>query len=280
MPVRGSGYRADVTLHLPRSVRLAIWWSARPPAPGTDAVDAWVRRTVRAVEADDEPHTVRAVTGEVRALRGHLTELAAASGGAVALLPVAGAPGPIPAAAAGAAISAGECVLFDLSLGASALVPHLTRFGSDLDSGHRVEWEEIAVPPWRSGFAAHVGTVADAERSLRGTLAAAATTLEALDLARSRPELGEALARIREPALLDRALPPTADSRRAALLALGVRVRTVVELAGRDDGAAVTAGQADRRRAALLALDEAARRAIAAATAVPGPRESAWVDPA
>ena len=62
-------------------------------------------------------------------------------------------------------------------------------------------------------------------------------------------------------------LPRTLDGRRAALLALGTRLLAIVDLAGRDDGAAVTGGQADRRRAALGVVDLAARRAVAAACA-------------
>ncbi len=266
-----------MTISLPRSVRLAIWWSARPTEPGDDAVGAWARRTVRIVATDDEPHTVRTVGGDVTPLLTYLTDLAGASGGAAAVLPTPGHPGPVPADVAGAAITAGECVLLDLSVGARALVPHVTRFGSHLETGHLVAWQEYAVPGWRSAFAAQVGTVAEAERVLRGTLAAAATTLEELDLARDRPDLGDVLAQIREPALLDRTLPPTADARRAALLALGMRLRAVADLATRDDGAAVTAVQGNRRRAVLLELDEAARRAISAATAVPVHREAGLV---
>lgn len=263
-----------MTIFLPRSVRLALWWAARPAEPGEDAVGAWARRAVRAVEGDDEPHTVRTADGEETSLRDHLTALAGATGGAAAVLPTPGHPGPVPAAVSGPAITAGECVLLDLSVGPRALVPEVTRFGSEQEVGHQVRWTEHRVPGWRAAFAAEVGTVADAERALRSTLAAAASTLEELDLARARPDLGEALARIREPALLERTLPPTADARRAALLALGSRLRAIAELAARDDGAAVSAGQADRRRAVLLELDAAARRAVAAATAVPGPRDA------
>lgn len=266
-----------MTIFLPRSVRLAFWWSVRPAEPGGDAVEAWARRVVRVVAADDEPHTVRTAGGEEIPLLSYLSQLAGASGGAAAVLPTPGHPGPVPAEVAGAAITAGECVLLDLSVGARALVPHVTRFGSPFEVGHLVVWHEHAVPGWRSAFAAQVGTVAEAERVLRGTLTAAAATLEELDLARARPDLGDALARIREPALLDRTLPPTADARRAALLALGMRLRAVSRLATQDDGAAVTAGQGDRRRAVLLELDEAARRAIAAATAVPGSRDAGLV---
>lgn len=255
-------------MELPRSVLLAAWWSARPVAPhaAPDTVDAWARRARNAVESDDEPHLVRALTGEERTLHEHLTALAAGPGGAAAVLPRPGHPGPVPAPAAGPAVAAGECVLLDLPDAARALVPQVTRFGSDLEPGHLVGWQEIAVPRWRTAFAAEIGSLADAERAVRTTLATVATALEALDVGRAGPDLAEALERLREPAT-SRGLPRTLDGRRVALLALGTRLLAIVDLAGRDDGAAVTTGRADRRRAALGELDLAARRAVAAACA-------------
>jgi len=110
-----------------------------------------------------------------------------------------------------------------------------------------------------------VGSLAEAERELREALIAATETLAALDVARSREDAADRLAAVRDGGLPDRALPPSAPGRTARVLAMAARVRAIVELAGEDDGAAVTSHEAQQRSAALRALDGVSRRALAAA---------------
>ena len=103
----------------------------------------------------------------------------------------------------------------------------------------------------------------EADTGLRAALPAAADALAALDVARWRPEVADELLSLRRTS--DLPVPPGTDPRAQRVLALAARCRRIVALALRDDGGAVTAGEADRRRGALLPLDRAARRALVAA---------------
>ena len=258
-------------LELPRSVRLAAWGTA--VLNGGATLDA----AVRAVTGDDEPHAVLAderlalpAGAGLAAVLGRLADLGTPGLRVVLPVPgdVAGLPGP-PAFNA-TALAAGECVLtepvtqgwaaeFAMPLG---LVPEVTLFGSAWEPGAMVEWGLHPVDPPRVTV---VGSLAEAERELREALIAATETLAALDVARSREDAADRHAAVRDGGLPDRALPPSAPGRTARVLAMAARVRAIVELAGEDDGAAVTSHEAQQRSAALRALDGVSRRALAAA---------------
>jgi hypothetical protein len=59
--------------------------------------------------------------------------------------------------------------------------------------------------------------------------------------------------------------PPGVPAACGRLAAHGLRAARIVALAGRDDGAAISAYEIESRRAALRPLDQAARRALVAA---------------
>lgn len=260
----------EFVLDLPRSALLATWGNAflagRVPAAAAE----------RAVTGGDEPHTVRspgAAAGMSAAAPEDLGEL-------LATLAAAGVRGlrlvlPVPGDALGLpgpqefnllALGAGECVLAD-GLG---LVPEITAFGSQWEPGAQVEWRLEPVEPRR---VTDVGDLREAERELRGALLEATETLERLDVARWRPDDATAVAAVRGGGVAAGSLPPGTPPRALAVLATAQRLRAVVELAGRDDGAAVSGWEAQRRREALRGLDAVSRRAVVAAV-------NAWLEPA
>jgi hypothetical protein len=244
------------SLTLPRSVLLALWVQLVPQGSGPLA------RAVHAVQGDDEPHTV---TGETT---GHLADLVAAwSGGpreVAALLPVPGDVAGVPAEVSHAAGAANECVLARTSAGSFAAVPEVTTFGSVYEPGHLVTWVVHRVPDWRTALLG-TGSLAQAERDLRGALVAATEALAALDVARWRVGAAEAIAALRSEVAWP--LPAGLDARRLRVLVAAARLRAIVELATADDGGAVNLWQSDQRSTALREIDHAARRAMCAATA-------------
>lgn len=279
-------------LELPRSVRLAAWGTAVLTG-GASTADA-----VRAVTGDDEPHAVEPgpgpdagpggepVAGPVVGARASgLTELlcafrAAGVPGLRVALPVPGdvlgLPGP--PAFNRVALAAGECVLADpapdairsATPSATGLVPKITTFGSEWEQGTTVIWSVHATLAHRpAGFT----SLAEAERELRMALAQATETLSRLDVARWRQDAADRIASVRDGGLPPAALPPSAPGRCVRVLATAARVRAVVELAGEDDGAAMSSFEIQRRAGALRELDGVCRRAMAAA--VTGLREPA-----
>ena len=151
-----------------------------------------------------------------------------------------------------AALEAEEAVLLD---GAShGLVPERV--------GHSVTWHVLPATTRRPTL-----DPGEADRGLRAALPRAADELAALDVARWRPEVADALLNLRREQHLD--LPPHVAARSSRMLVLGMRCLDIVSLATQDDGGAVTASEADRRRATLEDLGAAARRAVVAATCAP-----------
>ncbi len=110
----------------------------------------------------------------------------------------------------------------------------------------------------------------EADSGLRQALLGASDRLAALDVARWRPEVADALMDLRRQ--VDLVFPDPMTSRAVRLAALATRCRTIVELALEDDGGSVTAREADARRDALQPLDHAARRGLVAACAHPWQR--------
>jgi hypothetical protein len=235
---------------LPLSGRFAVWFTAwaRGTASLDDARDAIV--------ADDAAHDVVGLPGTAGSqpvivalglLRG------AGATGAGAALPV---PGDLvglagPARFNAEVLEAGEGVVLEgAELG---LVPHRVGAG--------VQWTcEPAVSRRQ------LPDAAEADRVLRASLLATTSSLAALDVARWRPEVADELMALRRPADWSAAaFPPRTPSRVVGLAALASRCRTIVGLAGEDDGGALSAEEARRRRDALGPLEQAARRALVAA---------------
>ena len=230
---------------LPGSARLALWFSAwvRGRASLDDARDAVVAGDAAhdVVGLGDEPVPLIVALGLLRVER--------ATGAGLAL-PQPGDPlglgGPAPFNAE--ALEAGQAVvLTGADLG---LVP--------VRAGAGVVWRCLPATSHRQ-----VPDLPEADTGLRAALPAAADALAALDVARWRPEVADELLSLRRTS--DLPVPPGTDPRAQRVLALAARCRRIVALALRDDGGAVTAGEADRRRGALLPLDRAARRALVAA---------------
>lgn len=250
-------------LALPRSVLLALWLD------GTGAGPDHLRRALRSIEDDDEPHAVEGAADLV-ADGGTLADLLGHWAGRVrtaALLPVPGDASGLPPDVADLAVEAGECVLVALGDRAWALVPDVVEFGSVLEIGHLVTWTVREVPDWRLRLPGVVGTLSEAEQALRRALVAATEALAGLDVARWRPDAASAIASLRSDTAPGWSLPAGLAPRALRVLASAVRLRAIVELATADDGGAINLWQADQRSAALREVDHAARRAVAAATA-------------
>jgi hypothetical protein len=88
-----------------------------------------------------------------------------------------------------------------------------------------------------------------------------------LDVARWEPAAAEVLAHQARSARSP--LPPSAPPTAQHLLAMGLRVATIVELARQSEGASVSAGEMQARARALADLDAVARRAVEAACSPP-----------
>ncbi|MCR1782893.1 hypothetical protein KVF89_10145 [Nocardioides carbamazepini] len=231
---------------LPVSARLA-WW-------GT----AWLRgrlgpdEVVDAVRGDDVSHVVSSPDGPSSLL----LELAAArnhgADGVAAAFPAPGDPAGLrgPRELTTAAIEAGEVVL----LPGSALVPRQV--------GRAVEWTVLPAarrpPP----------DVGDADRRLRAALLTAANVLAGLDVARWQPLVADELHDLR--AGVPVAAPPGTPGRCVDLASRALHLEAVVELALRDDGGALSAGDAAARRDTLEPLERAARHALTAACSPDG----------
>lgn len=248
------------TLDLPRSVVLALWLAQ-------DGVDR--AAMARAVQVDDEPHTVRATVDGTEHLDGPLSLLLDVCGpgprDVAALVPAPGDASGAPPAVSTAATTAGEALLVRSERACVAAVPGVERFGSDLEPGHLVTWEVHGVADWRTTVLGTAGSLADAERDLRQGLLDATEALVRLDVARWRPDAAEQIAGLRDLDLPAWRLPSGIEGRRVRVLASAARLRGIVALATQDDGGAVNLWQADQRSTALREVDRVARRAMAAA---------------
>ncbi|MGN6303082.1 MAG: hypothetical protein ACTHN8_18525 [Angustibacter sp.] len=249
---------------LPRSARLALW--ATPVLAGRAPLEA----LLHAVQGDDEPHAVDvdAAAGldvwpeptDLGELLGALRERG--THGLRLALPVPGDPAglPGPGAVNEAALDAGECVV-TVGGPSLALVPEVVEFGSAYEQGHQVTWQVLACSP---PLAPPASSASDAERELRQALLTATDVLTELDVGRWRPDAAERVAALRRPAPTG-PLPATCSPRAVRVIDLAWRVRTIVELAREDDGAAVSGWEATRRADELRGLDTVSRRALVAA---------------
>ena len=255
---------ASPLIELPRSVLLALW--LQRVGAGAEPL----HRAVRAVQGDDEPHTVtdgdEALVPGAENLPDLLAAWASGPREAAAVLPAPGDVAGVPATVSAAAVAAGECVLVQTPLGSFAAVPGVEAFGSVFEPGHLVTWAVCRVPDWRTGMLGTIGTLPESERDLRGALVSATEALASLDVARWRPDAAATIASLRSDADLGGQVPPGLDGRRLRVLVTAARLRAIVALAADDDGGAVNLWQADQRSSALREVDRAARRAMSAAT--------------
>lgn len=248
---------------LPRSVLLALWLDSPAPEPAV---------LLRAVQGDDEPHTVHGLDGadepapsDAAPLARLVAEVLAGPHQVAALLPAPGEPAPMTGRLAGLAADQGEALLLRTPTRALAAVPEVVRFGSEREHGHLVTWHVVDVPDWRTAVLGGVGSLQDAERALREGLVEATEALTRLDVARWRPDAAGRIEAARDGALRPGLVPDGLDARRARVLTSALRLRAIVRLATEDDGAAVNLWQVDQRSTALREVDRSARRAMAAA---------------
>lgn len=289
-------------LAVPRSVVLAAWGGAL--AAGT----VGLAPALRAVTGSDEPHGVAPAPGPARqvgaappgapsgalvAAEGMGDLLAVLQGSRArvrALLPSPGDPAGLegPPSFTADAVDAGEAVVVDRSsatgnagegaAGGAAggawpgtgLVPQVVEFGSALEPGHTVVWQ---VHPARVGPRAGATTLEGAARGLRTALARATALMEDLDVARWRDDAADALADVRGGVLARDAFPPGASAAAVDAATTAARVLLLVDLAGRDEGGALSGGQARSRRAVIGDVSAVARAALAAAAS------STWSGP-
>jgi hypothetical protein len=179
------------------------------------------------------------------------------------VLPVPGDPVglPGPGSLAGAALAAGEAALLP-----NAFEPDGPRGGWGLVPTVEptvVRWTSYAVP--EPAVAAQTTALADADRGLAETLREATALLDRLDVASWDDRDADDIAALRSGRLDGDGLAPGYPERAVSVLVRARRVRTIVRLACRDGGSALTAGEASARLAALEPLDRAARHAEMAA---------------
>ncbi len=183
--------------------------------------------------------------------------------GARLVLPVSGdpvgLPGPGPLTAA--ALATGEAALLPEAFGAAGapggwgLVPVLEPAG--------VRWTAYAVP--EPALALRTTTLAEADQGLAQSLREATAVLDRLDVATWDDRDADDIAALRSGRLDGDGLAPGYPERAVSVLVRARRLRTIVRLACRDDGASLTVGEAAARAAALEPLDRAARHAEMAA---------------
>jgi len=161
------------------------------------------------------------------------------------------------------ALEAGEAVLIDGTFAGTAawgLIPGLLEENPDDCPGTTVHWEARPV----NASATDLPSLGEAERELAETMRAATDALDALDVARWRPEAADRISEIRAGRAGD-ILAPGYPQRAHRVLALAQRVAAIAELASDDDGAAFNINGIAGRDAELRQLARAARRAQLAA---------------
>lgn len=169
------------------------------------------------------------------------------------------------------ALDAEESVLVTVGGRRLALVPVAEEFGSAFEPGYRVTWQLFEIEPWERALLGVVGDIAEADREMRQALVEATEVLSRLDVAKWRPDQADDLARLRRRRLTEETLPSGLDPRRVRMAQTAIQLLTIVELAGGDDGGAVTSWEAGQRMGALRNISAVARRALTAATfTVPG----------
>ena len=231
------------------SVRFTVWTNAMlagtcdPDTAAHRILGADVGHHVAGLAAHPEPATLPVALNLLRAAGAREAYLA---------LPVPGDPIGLagPPSFNESALEAGEAVV--LAGAGIGLVPAYV--------GPAVQWSVLTA---QSPPPADLG---EADRGLRAALIEAAESLAALDVARWKPEIADALIDIRKIGQgKGDDLAPGYDARAVKAAATARRCLAIADAALEDDGAAVTGAEADARRRALVELAAAARRALVAA---------------
>ncbi|MCA1710276.1 MAG: hypothetical protein LC789_01005 [Actinobacteria bacterium] len=178
---------------------------------------------------------------------------------------VLGLPGPGPFTTAAVAASEGVLALRPDGTG-TGLVPAVTAHGSEFDGTvTTVQWSAYAVQvagPDPGPF------LHDAEHDLRRGVAECVQVLRDLDVARWRPEVGDALKALRDQArrgLDEDELPDSYPVRARQVLVQARQLAAVLQLAAEDSGGAVDTRETAEREQALRRLGGLVRRARVAA---------------
>ena len=158
------------------------------------------------------------------------------------------------------ALEAGEAVLLD-GPEAWGLIPSVLEANPDDCPGTSVHWLAARV---NNTGPIDLPSLSEAERELAETMRAATDALDALDVARWRPEAADRISAIRSGNGAD-VLAPGYPQRAHRVLALAQRVAAITALAADDDGAAFNSRGMAGRDAELRPLARAARRAQMAA---------------
>jgi hypothetical protein len=249
---------------LPRSALLAAWGSAWL------AGDASLPELVERVTAADDSHAVAGLVAAPLPLEQAVARLRASGVQRLrVVLPVPGdvlgLPGPGPFTAA--ALHASEGVLGVRPDGSgTGMVPAVTAHGSAFDGTvTTVTWTAYDVPavPVEPGPFLH-----EADHDLRRGVVDVAAALRDLDVARWRPEVGEALQDLRRRSragIGDDELPGGYPPRARDLLVRARQLADLLELAGQDSGGAVDTREAAARERLLRDLGRVVRRAALAA---------------
>ncbi|WP_324652722.1 hypothetical protein [Georgenia sp. H159] len=258
-------------LVLPHAVLAALWLpklAAAGPSrsgEGGDVIDA----ALRAITGEDT-HVIDRPDGAVRSARemaGRIVGEQITDVGAV--LPAPGHVAGLPGVALLDAVDAGQCLLIRAEGGSWAVVPHVERFGSDLEPGTLVRWVLHPFPfaerpvPTLLGL---VGSLRQARQEIVEALVTAGEALEQLDLAGWRPDAAREAAHLLREDVSSDLLPPGLEPTRVEVLTRAARLLAVVQLALEDDGGAVVARQGAARAEVLRGLEHTARRALAAAS--------------
>ena len=249
-------------LRLPRSVLLAVWLD------GVGTAGVTVRDLLKAVQGDDEPHSVRGPDDFGPAGSGLADLVAAWAGGPRAVTAVVATPEDpygLPGDVVEAIGAAEGCVLIELPDGAYAAVPEVVQFGSVLEQGHVVTWDVRRIEPWHDSLGSGLGGLTEAEREIRRALATAKGTLATMNLegwGRPAADTAAALSSVRD---LRWPLPPYVDGRRRRILVKAIRLRAIVALACDADGGGVDLWSDGEPAATFRAVHRAARLAVSAA---------------
>ncbi len=230
-----------------------------------DEGDSWLSDAVQAITGTDEPHRTED-DAPLAALLDRLSLHRRTGSVTFGALPVPHEPVGLSGPVGVAAMDAGECVVVDggASAGALVAVPDVVAFGSALEPGAMVRWR---LHHARASIAP--ASLGEARRMLAEALVIAVDALEAMDVARWRPDAAEEIAELASssvPPEISDQLPPDLDPRRSDLLVRAARLEAIAELAMADDGAAVTLFAADQRQAALRHVASASRHAMQAAS--------------
>lgn len=248
----------------PRSALLACW------ATAWLAGDASLPDLVTHVTAWDDDHLVTGLWVDDLPLEQACGRLRA--DGVRRLRLVLPAPGdplglPGPGPFTSAALAAGEGVLALQEDGrGTGLVPTVTAHGSELDG-------TVTTVLWTAHPVALAGPdqgpfLHEAEHDLRIGVVEAARALADLDVARWRPELGDALHDLRRAArrgLDDDELPGSWPARARQVLVTARQLAGIVHLASQDHGGALDSFQTTERDRVLRELSRVVRRARVAA---------------